>query len=673
MFYKIFNYFTLIFLFISSLQTFSASVCEVEAFSDSRFHQQGSHSSVIGVESYRQLLVRSAQSSLGVTSLTSGQIKALEIYHDVVRGEEGIDGTFVRVGNYTFSQRRRIVRFLREVFSPEQVTTLIEEGVVEISRSSDLRITRRVLRRVNKGNKVFIQLRDDVFKVSEILQETKSGFLIEVETVNKQGQIVKDQVFLIRDNVDTLIRDLDLDMIRISEKTDRGFVIDALSRMRDHRFGYVIAADNRVFFSFEKAIENGLLPENPTAKDYHKIEDMINEYISLKQAQSHDKNAPYLSDRTYFDFVDSLHKSIIRGAHDFRLVSPESEAIFLATESTRKKVNSNELDFPYHEEAQLAERGYKENYTGRLNQMSKWPVIQRRLQELRVNPRTTHIEYFANQVSVHIAHIRQGLEENYFPNESLSQSDTKRYGIVYLRDTIKSTGSKLNQLERLNGLEKEAKQAIRDEKVTYKWWLEFNLKLARLMYGLDTNLQAGDRSFVSLSLESFPLKTIIPTIQMEEKGIGIITFNRTGLAGVYPAGLINHRTAKVDGDVLPAPDFFNHDILHVRFEGNRLYHEYSFGHLLFHRRLLNNIENLPPNKRMKAENIYFLMTHEYRGINIGYSDWSPQQMRRHIIIEIPKDVADLFKLPDDPAQRQKEIEDLADTFMEVYVQALQHQ
>ena len=144
MFSKIFYYFLLVFLVANSSQVFSTLSCE-DGFARSRY-STSTRDVTIGVESYRQLLTRLAQSILGVDSLSPQQVKALETYHDVVRGEIGEDGEFARVGKYTFSQRRRIVRFLREVFSPEQVTILIEDGVVEINRSSDVKITRRVFK-----------------------------------------------------------------------------------------------------------------------------------------------------------------------------------------------------------------------------------------------------------------------------------------------------------------------------------------------------------------------------------------------------------------------------------------------------------------------------------------------------------------------------------------------
>ena len=664
MFSKIFYYFTLIFLVANSSQAFSALSCG-DGFVRSRY-STSTRNVAIGVESYIQLLTRLAQSSLGVDSLNPQQIKALETYYDVVRGEVGEDGTFARVGNYTFPQRRRIVRFLREFFFPEQVTTLIEDGVVEMNRSSKLKITRRVLRRFNEGKKVFIQIYSMVFRISQILEKTNNGFLVETETVNgKSGQIINEQKFLITDHVDTaLIRADPANMTKILEKTDSGFVIAILEKEYSD-FGVEMKAGNKVFFSFEKAMKNGLLPKNPTVKDYREIEDILDAYISSHFDPTFDwKSTPYWmidgtifgKGREYYNFAGLLENSLIKGVHNFRLASSELEAIFLATSSTRKKIDFSELNLssPTRMEITLAEEGYKVSYIRGIDQVNEWVVVRKKLQELRANPRTTHIKYFVDQIPSHIAHIRQGLKNNYSPNIGFS-------------------GSKLEQLKRLEVLEKEAEQAIIDERVTYEWWLEFNIKLARLMYGrMSISLNEGDRSLIATGLSFFPIMMIMSTIQIK-KGPGIITFNRNGVTGTYPAGLIAQNTAKADKRTFPAPDFFGHDVSHAHQEGNQLYLKYSVGHHLFHKRLLTNIEGLSPGKREEAEVVYFIMTHENRGKNISYSDWTLQQMRENIINEINRDVPGLFKLPDDPVKKGQKLEDLANTFMGVYNQTLQHQ
>ena len=670
MFLKIFYYFTLVFMVFSSVPAFSASRCEggfidprrslssprvsssPQMLSSSQSTSSPLRRGSTEVESYRQLLVRLTQSSLGLTSLTSQQVKALEAYHDVVRGEEGTDGTFARVGNYTFSQRRRIVKHLRQVFTPEQVSTLIETGVVEVNRSWDVKITKRVLKHFREGSKVFIQVHGYAFRISKILEETKSGFLVEAEKLSgDQGHIVKEKLFLITEsNIEVPLRVVDpSDMIGISEKTDSGFVIDVLMKSFSdfEASGRETIEGNKVFLSFDKAIENGLLPKHPMAEDYSRLEETVNYYISGRFNQiSVFKNGEtsHKSDlkEIYDNYTTALKNSLIVGESLFKLANPELESVFLAAQSTRKKVDSKDLNFPFSREGK--------------DYVNEWTIVKRRLQELGANPRTTHIEYFADQVPLHMAHIRRGLEEHYSPKE-------------------KSHGSKSEQLQRLDSLEEEAKKAISEERITYRWWLEFNFQLARLISGLDAHLkQEAEEGTVMVHLPVFPLMVIMPAIQTTD-GLGIVTFNRVGLEGVYPAGLMNRPNTieEVHGNILPAPEFFAHDMVHSRFEGNRIYLEYSFGHRLFHKRLLTNIENLPPEKRKKAEKVYFLMTHEHPEDNISYSR-ALQYVREDIIgIVYYHDDAGYFKFSDNPVQKEQEVRAIVDIFMEVYTQALQHQ
>ena len=294
-----------------------------------------------------------------------------------------------------------------------------------------------------------------------------------------------------------------------------------------------------------------------------------------------------------------------------------------------------------------------------MGKLNEWVALRKQLQKMKANPWRTHIEYFANQIPHHIAYIRRGLENNYFPSEDFH-------------------GSKLDQLRRLGDLEKEAQQVTLEERVTYEWWLVFNFRLAYIMSGFTANLtnlkeHNADIGSAKLNMLFFPTMMVIPVIQTE-KGVGIITFNKAGLEGVYPAGLIDQAFVNVHKG-MPAYAFFSHDVFHSVFRGgNEIYSEHSAGHRLFHKRLLDNIENLPTDRRKKAEAVYFSMTHEYGGNNISYSDWTPQKMREEVIKSIQRDTADLFSFSKNPSEAEKEkIEDLADNFMEVYNQALQHQ
>ncbi|MYE07737.1 MAG: hypothetical protein F4X95_03180 [Oligoflexia bacterium] len=328
------------------------------------------------------------------------------------------------------------------------------------------------------------------------------------------------------------------------------------------------------------------------------------------------------------------------------LVSPEFELVFTAARSTRKKVDSKDLKLPppTNEETKLLKQDYKASYTRGLDQVNEWAYVRRRLQELKANPRITHIEYFANQIPDHIAHIKRGFEESYLESHFF--------------------GSKSKQLQHLESLEVEAKKAIADKKVTYQWWIEFNHKLSTVMAGAHPENRA-DRGMIEDVVSDFPLKIIIPTT-IED--IGIMAFNISRFEGVYPASVSNKNNNSADATQYTSSAFFAHDVEHSIFNGNRLYMDYSMSHRLLHKRLLDNMESLPPNKRKKAERVYFIMTHE-SDINILNSDLTLKEVK----IAIMEDISGVFKLSDDPAQKQKKLEDLADTFMEVYNQAQQHQ
>ena len=661
MFFKKFCFIALIFLVIT-LRVFSSPSCEEGAFSelvDSRRNHQEVNKSIIGMETYSQLLIKLAQSSLEIKHLTPEQIKALETYHHIVQGEVGKDGTFARVGNYTFSQFKRIIIFLREAFSEEQVDTLIEDGVVEIERVDPKDNTRRLSRHFFLKRKPAFAIVDELTPEGDnyhrgkvmLLERLDHGVLLKVEKVDREtGETFKEQWFFpIEGNRNRL--DSFSQVEQILEKANNGFVLG-------DQYG------NVGFFSFEKAIDNGLLPKNPTIQNYRELEDILNHYISGQLDQ-----IPALEDAfyngvlskehsIYIIFTNSLDKSIVKDSHYLNDVivtlNSEMEMTFLAAQSNRKKISANDLNLPplKDKETQLTEQGYNSKYTTGINLINEWGFVRRELQRLKANPYKTHIEYFAAQIPYHIAHIREGLEKNYSPEN-------------------KTYVSKLDQLQKLNNLEEEAKKTISDEKVTYKWWLEFNRDLAEIMSGVrDPELIESSKELIEVTISYFPLKVVLPATEAD---LGIIAFNRAGAEGVYPASLINRQDVKADEEIMDSFNYWFHDLAHALVDGSQIYREYSAGHRLFHKKLLHNIEQLSIEKRKKAEVIYFLMTHENEGKIISYANWTLQEMRETIRKMIQEDIAGLFKFSEDPSEKEKKIEDLVDTFMEVYNQTLQHQ
>ena len=638
-------------LFIIPPPVFSSPSCEDGAFS-------GIERS--GMESYRELLVRLTKFSLGIKHLSAQQIKALETYHHMVQRERGEDGTLAKAGNYTFSQRRRIVKFLREVFTPEQVTTLIEDGVVEISRVEPANNQTRVSNYFFTKNKEAFVLVEEITPNSDkihqgkirLLEDLDYGVLFELEKVNfKSGQTVKEQWFYRMENetrFDSFNR-----VAQILKRASNGLVVKA----HNGDIG---------FFSFVQAIENGLLPEKPVIKDYLQLIDTLHHYMSgrLNQipvlAEAFHKGVLDTKHSAYVEFVRSLDNSIARDSYYLDSVivtlNPEMEMMFSAIKSKREIISISDLNLPpaTNMESQLRSQGYdKKSHISVIDLVNEWAVVRRRLQQLKANPYITHIEYFANQVFKHIAHIRQGFEQNHY------------YVVEYYK-------SQSDQLKKLDVLEAEARKAISEKKVTYKWWLEFNIKLSMIMSGTynNTGLIRSSQELVNETVFYFPLKVTIPTI---EPNIGIVAFNRASMEGVYPVGLVNRQIVAADGETLLSYRFMEHDFLHSLIAGNQVQREHSAGHRLFHRRLLDNIENLPLEKRKKAEAVYFLMTHENEDNNISYSYVTVPDMRGRIARMIKKDAAGLFKFSDVSVQRKEKIRDLTDTFMEVYNQTLRHQ
>lgn len=333
---------------------------------------------------------------------------------------------------------------------------------------------------------------------------------------------------------------------------------------------------------------------------------------------------------------------------------------FIGEKAARRRVISiDDLNLPpsTNMEVLLAQQGFSRKFTEAVDLVNEWGIVRRRLQELKANPRATHIKYFADQIPDHIAYIRKGLVE--------AQSDPDPKHLVKANLVKK-------QLQALDHLEAKAKKAVSKNRVTYKWWLEFNFRLSRLMSNVSYNrhniLEMRDReqNVAKEYLSEFPSTILIPTIKGEK--IGIIAFRKARENNVYPIGLIDRPYTSIHSFFISAYDTIMHDILHAGLRTNR--HNPVFG-----KRLGEHIDALPPSERKKAEMVYFLMTHE-GGLTdpiVRYNELAPQQLRSRIITSIYSAGADgLFAFPD-PNKKHQRVIDLADTFMAVYTQALQHQ
>ena len=315
---------------------------------------------------------------------------------------------------------------------------------------------------------------------------------------------------------------------------------------------------------------------------------------------------------------------------------------------------------PTNIETQLVRQGFSDKFTVSIDLVSEWAVVRRKLQEMKADPQTTHIEYFADQIPVHIAYIRNSIEA------ILASSDSKRRWSTARLD------------KSLKALRKLGKKAIKNEQVTYLWWLEFNMNLASIMSGRYFTPQPnsprggmgwGMDQIRQHSLYEFPENIWIPTIKGED--IGIIAFRKARENGVYPLGLINTPKKIIDGQERTAYHGLLHDIGHANLTANKTVNT------AFDKRLGKSIETLPPEKRKKAEMVYYLMTHERSTTQIMLFNYiTPQTMRTAVIRHLDHDnggLSSFLRLPDNPDQRQKKIEDFVDAFMKAYNRAQQYQ
>ena len=309
---------------------------------------------------------------------------------------------------------------------------------------------------------------------------------------------------------------------------------------------------------------------------------------------------------------------------------PDIGSLFESHRLNRKTVSREDLNLPLptNKEAELKAQGYGPAYRKGMDDLNEWSAVRRQLQELRANPYTTHIEYFADKIEAHIAFVAKalgvstkalGISTRSESQEMFAESQNilfaEEFGIS-IRKTQKRQEKDLAELQISAG------RAIKKEKVTYKWWLEFNDQLSFILSNRD-----NDRLTLSLEYKKqnkvdffenaqeaiekitalFPLWIMMPTLNGE---LGIITLNRSLSEGVFPIGLTS-KTRQNHRITMDPATFFIHDITHARlsFTANNI-NRYLAGHRLRHKKMLELMEALPSNKRKLAELVYFNAIHE---------------------------------------------------------------
>ena len=244
-----------------------------------------------------------------------------------------------------------------------------------------------------------------------------------------------------------------------------------------------------------------------------------------------------------------------------------------------------DLDLPnrINVEQKLADQGWTVDYYRGMNELNEWVTVRKKLQELKANPSTTHVEYFAQKVEEHISFFDRKI--GWFASRK--------------------------QKKALADLKAEATKIILEKKVTYNWWMNFHVHLSNVLTRGEMVL-VEDMKLNALEemIHYFPKHILIPT---PLGSLGFMTFNRAFHEGVYPAGIISRKQA-VAGVKRNSNSFFFHDINHAI-----AYIRATKGYDR-HKKILDHIEDLPVEKRKRTELIYFIITHE----NSKFGNFMPQ-------------------------------------------------
>lgn len=252
----------------------------------------------------------------------------------------------------------------------------------------------------------------------------------------------------------------------------------------------------------------------------------------------------------------------------------------LVSELKRVKV----LDSLKKREGHLRTQGVREYYTAGLDEVIKLQALARALKSGRVDPENTHIVDFADQVENHIAFFNVGvLDPLHKVTMSLNPDNRK---------------AKLRWEDQFADLARQARLRVKEKKLTYKFWVEFNYRLAALSQGMDFG-EERTRGF--RILKNFPDYVYLPTI----KELGVMAFNHVDTQGIILIGLIN-KPVEVDGVLFYPEKFFHHDAVHYRYGTKKLRSEEKE----FHQNWFRKVQKLSPRQRERVELVYFLMSHE---------------------------------------------------------------
>ncbi len=245
-------------------------------------------------------------------------------------------------------------------------------------------------------------------------------------------------------------------------------------------------------------------------------------------------------------------------------------------------------------EQQMRDEGYEDRYIVGLDHARDNLQLAEKLRSNSVDPKTTHIQEFADLIEKYTDFIEEGIH-------------LQKYGDEDFR------------LQQLELLKSEAQARKNSKTVTLRWWFFFNLRLSIVaspwrehMKGYfnseepleEVMIHEGIESFWAqkepnffLMMDRFPERIMIPTIQ----DLGKISINSTYGTGVHLIGL-SDRFQTADGVWMSPFLFFKHDLVHALIR--------NVDQLLRTKRVMQKIANLQGQLRQNVENLFFELTHE---------------------------------------------------------------
>ena len=117
------------------------------------------------------------------------------------------------------------------------------------------------------------------------------------------------------------------------------------------------------------------------------------------------------------------------------------------------------------QEPLLREQGFKPSYYAGVDQAREFNRLHEHLQDIKADPKRTHIPYFAEQVEKTISDFERSLRNQNVTGDKYKIKDPK-----FLEKRLKI----------LEDFKREARRRVENQGMTYEWWVKFNTKLSLL-------------------------------------------------------------------------------------------------------------------------------------------------------------------------------------------------